>query len=286
MLAAALALSAGAAFGVSAHIQRAALGGMDVRRGTVISVGTMAVLAWLAAPFVLDRAWWGTQAALIFAICGLLFPAASQTLQIVSVQRVGPALSAALGSVAPVFAIIPAVLILGETLNFQGAVGLSIVLAGLILSALGARPGAARQIAFWMLLIPIGASAARGIVQPALKFGLAEVPSPFFATLVMLTVSSAVVSLRLLRPDRSAKPPSRRGAALFALNGAVTGFGILLLNLAIGMGEVTLAAPLASTAPLWALVFGVVFFRTERIGLRQILLSTLVVIGVALIVTR
>jgi drug/metabolite transporter (DMT)-like permease len=70
------------------------------------------------------------------------------------------------------------------------------------------------------------------------------------------------------------------------VNGVITGLGILTLNLAIDLGSVTLAAPLASTVPLWALFFGRYLFKGEEIGPRQVALAVLVVIGVALIVTR
>ena len=69
-----LALCAAALFGLVPHIQRAALPHTDVRTGAAITVATMAAMFWLVAPFIVRPEWWFTQAALIFAACGLVFP--------------------------------------------------------------------------------------------------------------------------------------------------------------------------------------------------------------------
>ncbi|KMW58479.1 hypothetical protein AIOL_003454 [Candidatus Rhodobacter oscarellae] len=286
LLPAALALFAGACFGLTAHIQRAALVGADIRIGTFVSLASMAALSWVLAPFLVDPAWWSSRAVWIFALCGLMFPALSQTLQILGVAKVGPTLTSAMGSVAPFFAALPAVLFLGEAMSVQIALGMSVVVLGLMLSALSAGAPSSRDWSLLALLIPVGASAARGLTQPITKFGMLEVPSPFFATLVMVSVSSAVVSLRLIgrrAPEARATP---RGIALFAVNGIINGLGILALLLAINLSAVTIAAPLATTAPLWTLVFGALFFRTEVIRPRQWAFSLLVVLGVVLIVAR
>ncbi|MEL7117059.1 MAG: DMT family transporter [Pseudomonadota bacterium] len=282
-----LALLAAALFGVVPHIQRAALPFTDVRTGALITIATFALLCWGAAPWFVDHAWWGTKAALIFALCGLFFPAFSQTLTLKSVIAIGPNLSSSLGSVAPLFAALFAIAFLGESLGVQGALGMALLVVGLSLAALGPKGGAPRAFALWALFLPIGASFLRGIAQAVSKLGFTELPSPFFATLVMATVSVLVLALPFLRPAaRAGSKTGTRGNLLFAVNGLAVGGGIFALNAAISGGAVTVAAPLASTAPLWTFVYGLVFFRTETLSLRLLAVSVVVVLGCALIVTR
>jgi drug/metabolite transporter (DMT)-like permease len=69
------------------------------------------------------------------------------------------------------------------------------------------------------------------------------------------------------------------------VNGIVVGLGILLLQAAISGGEVTTAAPLVSTTPLWALVLGLLVFRHESLRPWHGVVALLVAAGAALIVS-
>ena len=248
--AALFALLAGALFGLASHVQKKGLAHIDDRTGTMISVATMVALFWLLSSALIDWRWWITEAALLFALCGLVFPAASQRLQIASVVRVGPNLTSAFGSFASVFAVLPAVLFPEETLTLQASLGLAIMIAALLVSALEPH-GPHRAWPLLALLLPLGASFVRGIVQPVAKAGMVEVPSPFFATLVMATVSAAVAGTALIgRLRKPAGQNARRGYLWFAANGAAVGGGILSMQVALSLGDVIVAAPLVSTPPL------------------------------------
>jgi DME family drug/metabolite transporter len=280
----AFALAAAILFGFSVHLQKLALRDMDAATGTLISVASTAALFWLAAPFLIEWSWWGTRAAAVFALCGLLFPAISQRLQIDAVVHVGPAIAAAMGSFAPLFAVLPAVAFLGESFGLRDWAGLALLIGGLTLTAV--LPGRInRGWPLVALLIPLGASFARGIVQPISKVGFAELPSPFFATLVMLTVSLPVCALMRAAARGPRPPATARGRTWFAVNGIVVGLGILLLQAAISGGEVTTAAPLVSTTPLWALVLGLLVFRHESLRPWHGVVALLVAAGAALIVS-
>lgn len=281
------ALLAGLLFGIVAHVQKSALKGTEVSLGALISVATMAVVFWALSPFVIEWQWFNTRAALIFAVCGIIFPAVSQRLQVASVVHVGPALTSAMGSFAPLFAVVLAVTFLGERINLQGAAGMGLMLAGLLVSALGPGRGIARAFPLVALLLPLGASLARGVMQPTAKYGFAEVDSPFFATMVMSTVATLVLFVWMMK-DRAGRPlrQNRSGNLYFVLNGLLIGGGILSLQLGISYGSVSLAAPLSATTPLWTLAMGVLFFRNEQLTYRHLVMALLVVAGSVLVVTR
>lgn len=287
LIAAVFALLAALFFGLTSHVQKIAVQGTEVVVGAFLSVGTMALTLWLLAPFVIEFSWFHTRAAAIFAICGVVFPALSQRWQLISVQQVGPALTSAIGSLAPLFAVTLAVLFLGEHLNLQGALGIALMLAGLLVSARGPGKGIARGFPLIALLLPLGASLARGVVQPATKFGFEEVNSAFFASLIMSTVATFVLGLWMaLAAKRAPLRWTNKGNLVFVINGLVICGGILSLQLAISFGTVSLAAPLASTTPLWTLLLGVLIFRNEHLTRRHLIMALLVCLGATLVVTR
>jgi len=286
IIAAMSALLAGVLFGLNVHIQHRALDTADSLTGAAISIGVSAALLWISSPLWIDWNWWSSRTVLLFALCGLLFPAIAQLLQIRSIERVGSSLSSAIGAFAPLFAVVPAVVFLKEVINLQVAMGMALMIAGLCISAV--RTGRIhRTWPVWALLLPLGAAAVRGSAQPIAKIGLDEIPSASFATLVMTSVSTLVLAGCLLGTNRTihglkAKP----GVVWFAVSGAVNCAGILALAYAIKVGGVTLTAPLASTTPLWTLLFGALIFRRESLGFQHIVVAVLVVIGAALIITR
>ncbi len=246
----------------------------------------MAVVFWLFSPLYVEWRWWATEAALLFGLCGLMVPAMSARMQIGAVALVGPALTSAIGSSAPLFAVLPAVVFLGEPFGLQPATGLLLMVGGLMISAL-ARRGIPRGWPLWMLGLALGAAFVRGIVHPITKVGLAEVPSPLFSTLVMATTSTVILGVLMLVSKQVPQEPwAKRGHTWFALSGVVNGGGMLALNMSINMGDVVVAASLASTTPLWALAFGAFLFHRERLGTRHALVALFVVAGAVLIVTR
>jgi DME family drug/metabolite transporter len=281
-----LALTAAVLFGFNMHVQNRALDDTDPLFGALLSVGATALMFWVFSPFMIDWSWWFTRAATLFIIAGLMFPAAGQTLQIASIRRIGPALTSAVGAFVPAFAVLPSVLFLAEPFGIQASIGMALMIGGLVLSALGGRR-IRRDWPIWALALPLGAAMVRGFVQPLVKYAYAFVHSPYFATMVTASVSTLV--LLVLVALRRRQGPLRVGAAgrrLFAVSGVINGLGILSLNQAIGMGQVTVAAPLASTAPLFALLFGALVFRREVLGWRHLVIALMAVGGAMLIVTR
>lgn len=286
MVAALLGLIAGAFFALTTFSQRRGLADTDGLSGALYSIGTMAGCLWLVSPFFVNYEWFKEPIVFIFVITGILFPASSQTAQIFSVQRLGPTLTSAFGALAPIFAVIPSVLILGEAFNLQTGLGLALIVSAMIYSTTGSGK-IPRNWPIWVLVLPLGASLARGITQPFTKLGLLEIPSPIFATMVQATVSLGVILLVTSLPvNRKARRINFEGRIWFCVTGLLITCGILSLNWAISLGDVLLVAPIASLVPLWALAFNVLIFRVETVGLRHLGIAVLVVLGVSLITLR
>ena len=280
------ALTAACVFGLNMHIQNKGLDDTDELTGAFLSVSAMAGAFWILSPAFVDFGWFLSGAVWIFALGGLFVPALGQRLQIASIGLVGPAISSAVNGFMPLFAVLPAVLFLGETFGLQATIGLGVMITGVLVTTLG-RGRIKRGWPAWALLIPLAASFMRGVVPVGTKYGYAEVNSPFFATMVMSTVSVLVLGALLLARRKPAKSAGRRrGYLWFALSGLVNGLGIFSVNMAVSYGDVTIVAPLLMSSPIFALAFSVFVFKREVIGLHHLILTTATVTGSLLIVMR
>lgn len=271
---------------VNFYVQRQGLKSTDAVIGAFLSVSSMAALFWIFAPLNVQGEWFAHPSIWYFVIAGLTFPAIAQFLQIVSIGKVGPALTSGVGSLMPLFAAIPAVLFLNESFGLPLIVGSALMMSGVVIAGLGGVK-VQRHFPLWALLLPVAASACRGVVQPLIKLGLLDIPSPYFATLVAGNVSTLVVFVIVVATGKIALLGQMpRGALWFVLVGVINGTGILLINLAVSLGAVTRVAPFVATVPLWVLLLGWAVFRVEKLGLRHLLIVALVMAGGILIATR
>ena len=271
-------------FALASIIAKYALAHLDELTGAFISVLTMALFFWCVAIWNLEWDFWYSKATLYFVIAGFFLPALGQRFQILAVKHVGPALTSAIGAFLPLFAILPAILYLGETVTLFQFAGITLLVGGLILTAVG-RGISWRKRAFYLLLLPLCAAIVRAIAQPISKIGYNILAEPMFAMMVMTTVSSLAVGVMLLVQGSPRRALSfTRGHWLFALVGAVTGSGILAIQVSLVAGSVTLTASLSSVAPVFSILLGAYIFKNERIFWWHGVVAVMVCLGAVFIV--
>ena len=271
-------------FALASIIAKYALAHLDELTGAFISVLTMALFFWCVAIWNLEWDFWYSKATLYFVIAGFFLPALGQRFQILAVKHVGPTLTSAIGAFLPLFAILPAILYLGETVTLFQFAGITLLVGGLILAAVG-RGISWRKRAFYLLLLPLCAAIVRAIAQPISKIGYNILAEPMFAMMVMTTVSSLAVGLMLLVQGSPIRVLSfTQGHWLFALVGAVTGSGILAIQVSLVAGSVTLAASLSSMAPVFSILLGAYIFKNERIFWWHGVVALMVCLGAVFIV--
>ena len=118
-----LALAAALCFAVALILTQYGLRTMPSWRSPLYSIGGSAVAAWILALAFVDPAGFQLEAALIFAGVGVIFPVAVSILSVRSNERLGPAVAGAVGNVTPVFAVLGAVLLLGEKVGLGQVAG-------------------------------------------------------------------------------------------------------------------------------------------------------------------
>lgn len=272
-----LALAAAFCFGTALVLTQRGLAHLGSAQGAAISVPSSALLLCLVAPFWIDLQTFDPRGFATFAAVGLLFPAAVTLLTFEANRRMGPNIAGALGNLAPLFAVLAAVAVLGESPRLLQLVGLGVIVAGILALSLDRRASVTAW-PLWAMALPLLAAAIRGLIQPATKFGLGYWPNPFAAVLIGYIVSAATVLLvsrlrRISLPSRS----DRRGLAWFALVGLANATAVLLMYAALARGPVALVSPLVATYPLVTLVL-------SRLVLREVVLGSQAVIGVVVTV--
>src|SRR5882724_1101090 len=233
---------------------------------------------------LLSSALLGT-AFVIFAAVGVVFPAVVTLLNFASNRITGPTIAGTVSSTTPLFAVLIAIVFLGEPLTVPAGLGTaSIVLGVIAFSARGEKTS--RQWAAWAILLPLAGAAIRGGAQAAVKGGLALWPEPFVAVLVGYTVSCATIfaASRSLIP-KNAAPLSRRGVVWFMAVGFCNGAGMLAMYAALGRGQVSVVSPLVATYPLFTLALSALFLREERFG-PWVLLGVALTVAGALVLAR
>lgn len=273
--AAILALGAAFCFALALILTQFGLRTMPSWRSPLYSIGGALVVAWLAAILFVDWRSFNLDAALIFAAVGCIFPVVVSILAVRSNERLGPAVAGAVGNVTPIFAVLGAVLFLGERLGLLQLAGLAMVVGGVALLALRGGTGG-RHWSVWVLGLPLAAALVRGAIQPAIKTGLALWPEPLAAAAIGYALSTVVIVSLVGRRALREGPAIRSGVLWFLAVGFANGTATFLLYAALGLGSITVVAPLVALFPLMGVVMSWIFLRGEQlhaIGLLGIVVS-------------
>ena len=250
--------------------------------GVAISIPTSTLLFWCLAPFFVDPRDGNLKAVALFACVGLFFPGTVALLNFESNRLMGPNIAGALSSIAPVFAIALAIVILGEHIRGPQLLALAAIVVGITLMYRGQVSLSGRSR--WLLALPVAASAIRGVIQPIVKFGFEWWPNPIAAVVVSYTVSSAILILSALgRAGGSMPMIDHRGVLWFAAVGLCNGLAVLAMYAALEYGPVAVISPLIAGYPLVTLLLSRAFLAKEEGGPQLIAGVTGAVFGVVLL---
>ncbi|TDR94327.1 DMT family transporter [Enterovirga rhinocerotis] len=218
-----LSLVAGFLIALGHVLARFGLGTLTPLRGAGISVPSAALCFLLLSPVFMDVGLWNWRVLPIFVAVGCVFPAVVTLLNFESNRRVGPSLTAALTNFTPVFAVLGAVVVLGEVPRAHQVLALAVILAGMALllwkpeRLLGTLPLLA-------IAVPIGAGALRGATQAAVKYGQLSWPDPYASTMIGYVASAVVILAVKAALEKGFRPPPReRGTLWFMAAGLVNG---------------------------------------------------------------
>ena len=251
--------------------------------GAAISIPTFTLVFIALSPILLRGEIVVWHAVPIFAAVGLVFPAAVTLLSFVANRALGPVVTGALGNLSPLFSVALAIVLLHEPLRAVQFAGLVVVLLGVLMITV-TRGQQVTDWRSWMLLLPLGAAALRGLIPPVIKIGLEIWPSPIAAGLTGYIFSSlTVLMVERIRNGSFIVRAPLSGRLWFACIGLCNGIGTLLLYAALGAGPVSLVVPLVATYPLVTVGLSALVLGQLKVTLRLAAGTAITVAGVVLI---
>jgi drug/metabolite transporter (DMT)-like permease len=262
-----LAVLSALCFGIALITSRVGLRTLDARSGAAISIPAATILFVLAAPFALDTRDFSLDAAIVFAVVGLFFPALVTILTFRSNEQLGPTVTSAVSGTAPLFALLAASLLLDEKVPAQAAIAAAGVALGIVL--LSWNPGAMHmRFSRGALLWPVAGALVRGVAQVGAKAGLLLWPNPFAACLIGYAVSSATVATADRFRGGTRRRPTPRSVFWFGVTGALNGSAMLLMYAALSMAAVSTVAPIVAAYPLVTALASALVLRDEALTMR------------------
>jgi drug/metabolite transporter (DMT)-like permease len=253
--------------------------------GSVISLGTSALIFWLLLLATVPLADLLNPGIGYFIAGGVFAPAIGQTLGYIGMERLGVARSSPIVNTSPIFSSLLAVVFLGEVWVPQNIAGTCLVIAGVVV--LSYRNPTDGHWHFKDAIYPVLAALAFGISSNLRKAGLTEVPRPLLGAAVTLGTAFLVLLLIIqLRGGRQALAWNAEGAKWMIAGALVNTCALLSFFSALNIGQIVRIEPLVACNPLLSIVWTGIFLRgIERLTGRIITGALITVAGTLLVVT-
>ena len=276
-----LALAAALCSGGATIIIRQALRGGDLYAGFWINLVVGTVGLW-AGVFLTGGLGPPSAAGFaLFILAGLIGTAGGRLLRFVSIDQVGASIAAALINLHPFVASGLAILLLGERVTAPIVAGTAVIVVGTTLLSAGGR-----RIGFrpWQLALPLLSATCFGAVAILRKLGLAHTGALMGSAINVTTALVAFSAFLFASGNRRVLACRGRSLAYFVAAGVAENASVLLTIEALGIGTVSVVAPLTGAAPIFVLFLSFFFLRgIETLSARVVLGTLLIVLGVYLI---
>ena len=198
-------------------------------------------------------------------------------------QHMGMARSDVIAGSMPFFALILAVVLIGERPSMRAILGTLGIVSGIVL--LSYRREAGKTWARWTILYPLGAAfffAARDVTS---KFGLQLIPFPVPTAAVTATVAGLILGFPYLFPKvRKRAVLPRKSFWLFCLSGILLAAAYLSSFMALKEGVVSQVAPLIGLFPLFSVALSFLFLQSRENVTWKVGLGGIIVVAGASII--
>jgi len=236
---------------------------------------------WTATLLFVPREDYSWRAVPYFLLSGVVGTGAGRLFRVLSIEKVGAPVAAAINNLTPLIAAGLAILLLGERVTLPIVTGTVVIVLGTILLSLSGR-----HVGFLPrdLAYPFLSATCFALVAIIRKLGL-NVAGPLYGSAINITAAMVASSAFVLATNnwRSLRCETR-SLLYFAAAGVCENTGVLLFLIALGLGEVSVVTPLAGVAPLFVLLLAFVFPGSAgRLSWRVVVGAVLIVLGVFLL---
>jgi uncharacterized membrane protein len=248
--------------------------------GMVVSL----LIGWLfLAPAALVSSSWADvnlHGVLFFAGIGVVAPPAVRYLTYLGVEKVGASRSDPVRSLTPFFAILFAILFLGESFGWPLVLGTVLIVFGVLMIS---REGTGESKNGWNrsdLIFPLAAAALAGGIANLRKFGTELLVSPALAAAVAASSALIVFGAFLLVTGKWRELKIDRPSAKFlVISGFLTAVTDVLDLMVLKSGKVSVVVPLLAAGPILIIVLAHFFLRGIEKITRQLVFGALLVMG-------
>lgn len=265
-----------------------AVSGIAAKRGlrystpltvTLVSVTIHAVCLWgalLLTGGVPSVSWW---VLFLFALTGTLQPII-RLFTYAAIHHIGASRGTTLRGAHPLFSTTLAIIFLGEQATLPIVAGTTLIVAGIAL--ISWQTEAQRATFSWSHVgYPLGAAFLAGISHPLRRYALSLANEPLYLAAVIGIVALPWLASYVFLPTTGQQPVwNRQSMGAFIVAGVFETLGILLVIIALSVGQVVIVSPIVATSPLWILLGTWLFLRgIERLTLRTSIGALCVVSG-------
>jgi len=274
-LVAVLALAAALLSAVATIFVRHGLRGSDPYTGAWINMIVGAIGLWICVLVTGGVGEVSPRSLLLFAAAGLIGTVGGRLTRFLAIEKVGAAVSAAVGSLTPLIASLLAILLLGERVTLPIVVGTVVITIGTVLLStsgerLGFRP--------WLIVLPLISATCFGIVQIIRKLGLDDM-GPVLGTSINLTAALIAFSaLMLASGHRGIYACRGRSLVHFIFAGLTENAGVFLTIVALSIGAVSVITPLTATTPIFVLILAHFFLKGVEVLTARVVAGTLLIV--------
>lgn len=286
MLGEVLALLSAAASGISVVLVRKHSASASVfNMSLVITAVGMAVLWPLAlAEGRLDAL--NLAGFALFAVSGLLSPGLVRLFYYKGLKDLGASVNSSIFAVYPLYALLPALLLLNETVTVWNFLGVAAIISGVILVERFINGKNGHADSGWKEFIaPALGGVMLGGATVFRKLALEQTNAPILGVAVAYVFSLLPYVLAL-----GAYLPARKALSLksnlrwFWIAGIGQAFSWLLAFYALSVEQISITTPLLAVEPLFVVAFGYFYVRElERVSLKLAASIAATVLGVVLI---
>jgi uncharacterized membrane protein len=250
----------------------------------VTVVGSLIFLAVLLPGFRLD--YLKSKAFLIFILSGVFSPALVRWFYFISLDRLGPSVSASIISTGPAFTAVMATVFLKEKLTVVISLGIVLIIIGIIaLEGSIGTGGYLRVRRKKDLIFPLLSAIFLGLALIFRKMGLNILDAPIFGVTVGFLTSLVFYAILCLmsKSMRNSVSLNRKDLLFLCAAGIFLTTGWLTLFYALSLGNVIIVAPLSSLQPALVVGLSYLFLKDiEKFTPKMIAGIILVLIGVLL----
>ncbi|MDF1590126.1 MAG: EamA family transporter [Desulfobacterales bacterium] len=296
MLGSLFALLSAMSFALNAiFLRRAVIIVVDISVGILISVSMAVPLLFLVIAFtgqihtLLNFTWQGY---VWLSLAGIVHFVFGRTLNYKCIQLVGANIANILSRSDILISVVIGVTVLREPLGWGLGIGVFLILTGITLTGLNSQRTQKSSESLYRIparafVLGLGAGVSWGVAPIFVKLGLDGIGSPVAGAFVSFVAATAILSLSLLKQKTriSISATSGRAAGFFFAAGFLSFVANFVRYIALDLAPASVVTPLASTVPVFVLIFSFAFNRKLEIFNPRVVIGAIsVVIGTLFLV--